>query len=101
MPGHAPSNRESSAGVRQLPMRTHRSRPVSLARVGEVEEVLILRDDDAAFRGSALPDVDIRRSIELEVENMNGICAARGKPAGERRGELMVHKELHAPVRTT
>jgi len=49
----------------------------------------------------AMPEIRIRGGIEREVEDVDGIFAARGKPAGQRGGELVVHEELHTPARTT
>lgn len=39
--------------------------------------------------------------IEAGIENMDGIRALRSKPAGEGCGQLIVHHELHEPVRST
>lgn len=80
----------------------HPEKPSLVAgTISEVEKVLVLRDDDAAFPGSAMPDLSVRSTLEAEVQNVHGMFTARGKPAGERGGELIVHDELHAPARTT
>ena len=53
--------------------------------VGEVEEILVLRDDDASLGDGAFPDFWIGRGIKAEIEDVDGVRTLRGEPSRYRR----------------
>lgn len=55
-------------------------------RIGKVEEIFVLADDDALVLAGVLPDASVRGVGQIHVEDVLALDAARSQKAGEGGG---------------
>src|SRR4051812_18590362 len=87
------SNAWRSASLRQFPKRTL----TRIARtIREEHEVVVFAYHDSVLRGASRPEFQVRRLVEVQIQNMFAVVPARREMGDQCRWELVVHEKVHA-----
>ena len=66
------------------------------AQQPSIDEVLVLRHEDAAVCCSVLPDGRITGGVQGDVDDVDGLMSAARDPSRQRRRKLRIDDELQA-----
>jgi len=69
--------------------------------IGEMKKVVVLADNDPVTTRSVIPNLNVRRFVETQADDMFGSVPARGQEATKRIRKLVVHQKIHEFVSTT
>src|SRR3954451_7771616 len=69
--------------------------------IREEHEVVVFAYHDSVLRGASRPEFQVRRLVEVQIQNMFAVVPARREMGDQCRWEVVVHEKVHAVFSTT
>ncbi len=66
----------------------------SAAKYRQIDDVAVSRDDDEAVNPGVVPNIGIRRSLEVEKAHLRTLGIDIGKPSHEFVGNVLIEEQL-------